>query len=74
MIAFVVTAMSVFACAVVLVAVETVTYGRLNHVLAVWASLAGLAIAGPLWLLMRVIDTLAGGPSRRHADRQRRST
>lgn len=73
-IALIVSAMSVFACTIVLIVGETVTYGRLNQALAVWAGLAVLAIAGPLWLLMRVIDTLAGGPSRRHADRQHRST
>lgn len=73
-IGFVVAAMSIDASAIVLIAGETVTYGRLNHALAAWAGIAVLAIAGPFWLLMRVIDTIAGGPSHRRADRQRRST
>jgi len=73
-IALIAAAMSVFACAIVLIVGETVTYGRLNNTLAIWAGMAVLAIAGPPWLLMRVIDALAGGPSRRHMDRAHRST
>ncbi len=66
-IAFVIAAMSMYACAIVLIAGETVTYDRLNHTLAAGTGMAVLASAGPLWLLLRVIDTLAGGPSSRRA-------
>jgi len=66
--AFVIAAMSAFACAIVLIAGETVTYDRLNYALAAWSGVAVLAIAAPLWLFMRAIDFLAGGPSRRQAN------
>ena len=73
-IAVIVAAMSIFACAIVLLAGETVTYGRLNNALAAWTGMAELGIALPIWLLMRVIDTVTGGPWHRHADRTRRSS
>lgn len=73
-IALIVAAMSAFACAAVLIAGETMTDERLNQTLAAWTGIAVLAIAVPLWLLMRVVDALAGGPSRRHMDRTRHNT
>ena len=70
-IALIAAVMAAFACAIVLIAGETVAYDRLNHALALWAATAVLTTAGPLWLLMRAIDFLTGGPSRRRADRER---
>ncbi len=57
----------------VLAAGETLSYGRLNHALALWTGLALVAGTLPIWLLMRTADILAGGPWRRHADRTRRA-
>ena len=73
MIAVIIAAIAIYVCVVVLVAGETVTYGRLNNALAAWTGIAELGIALPIWLLLRVMDTLTGGPWHRHADRARRS-
>jgi len=71
--AFIVAALAVFSWVVVFLAVETVTYGRLNDMLASWTLAAELALALPFWLGLRVIDFLCGGPCiRRQAAKDRR--
>ena len=39
--------------------------GRLNGDIALWSGIAEVALALPLWLLLRGIDLLFGGPRRR---------
>ena len=63
--ALVVFVLSAFVCAAVLFAAETVSFGKLNHALAMWSGMAELTIALPIWLLMRGIDFAANGPGRR---------
>ena len=65
----VIAVLSALACATVLLAADTVSFGRLNHLLAVWSGMAELTIALPIWLLMRGIDFAANGPARRRAGR-----
>ena len=66
----VIAVLSALACATVLLAADTLSFGRLNHVLAVWSGMAELAVALPIWLLMRGIDFAANGPARRRAARK----
>jgi hypothetical protein len=63
----VVAVLSAIVCVAVLLAANTVTFGRLNHALAVWSGVAELAIALPTWLLMRGIDFAIDGPAHRRA-------
>jgi len=71
--ACIVAALAVFSWVVVFLAAETVTYGRLNDMLASWTLAAELAFALPFWLGLRVIDFLSGGPCmRRQAAKDRR--
>ena len=70
--ASVIAVLSALVCATVLFAAGTVSFGKLNHVLAVWSGVAELTIALPTWLLMRGIDFAASGPAHRRADRKSR--
>jgi hypothetical protein len=64
----IIAVLSAIVCATVLLAADTVTFSRLNHVLAVWSGVAELVIALPIWFLMRGIDFAANGPAHRRAD------
>lgn len=66
----VIAMLSALVCATVLLAADTVSFSRLNHVLAVWSGVAELTVALPIWLLMRGIDFAANGPARRRAGRK----
>ena len=66
----VIAGLSALACATVLLAAGTLSFGRLNHVLAVWSGVAELAVGLPIWLLMRGIDFAANGPAHRRAARK----
>ena len=68
--ALVIAVLSAIVCATVLLAADTVSFSRLNHVLAVWSGMAELTVALPTWLLMRGIDFAANGPARRRAVRK----
>lgn len=43
----------------------TVIYSRLNNALAAWAALAEFGTVLPLWLVLRIVDSVKGGPGRR---------
>ena len=70
--ALVIAILCVLICVAVLIAAETVTYSKLNHVLMAWSGLVELTIALPIWVLMRGIDFVTNGPKRRRADRKPR--
>ena len=61
--------LSTIICATVLMAAGSVFYVRLNYTLAEWAVSAELAIALPIWLLMRAIDFGTDGPAQRRGGR-----
>jgi hypothetical protein len=70
--ALVIAVLSAFVCATLLLAADTMTFSRLNHLLAMWSGAAELIIALPIWLLMRGIDFAIDGPAHRRAGRKSR--
>lgn len=71
--ALAVAVMSALVCATVLFAADTMSFGKLNHALALWSGVAELIIALPIWLIMRAIDFAANGPAHRRANRNFRA-
>jgi hypothetical protein len=71
--ALAVAVLSALFCVTVLYAADTVSFGKLNHALAVWSGVAELTVALPIWLLMRGVDFAANGPARRRANRKSRA-
>lgn len=68
--AFIIAALSIIVWITAFAAVGTMAYGRLNNTLAAWAGMAEMAIALPIWILLRTIDLIESGPRRRRAARE----
>lgn len=71
--AFAVAASAALVCAVTFLTVGTMTYRRLDMAMVSSTLVTELAVAAPIWLLMRAVDFAMRGPARRRANRKLRS-
>lgn len=71
-IAVLIAALCVIVWTTTLASAGIYLYGRLDHALALWAAVAELGFALPLWLVLRLIDVVNGGPTRRREARRAR--
>ncbi len=70
--AFIVAALCVSGWILTFLSVEFVAYGRLDNALAFWTVIAEVVTVVPIWLLLRGIDLVNGGPEARRMRALRR--
>ena len=57
---------------VLFIGVGSLTDGRLNTTMLLWTAIAEIAVALPVWVVLRLLDLVFGGPWRRRARREPR--